>query len=129
MCRSSWEGSVEGARGVQGLMGRLSGGSQGCAGHLGKAQGRDPGVRPASGECLEGYLSWVAAKWPQFYEESRTTPCWFPHSFLLTEETGRKRGVSPGLTLSSTFSVLNIKVAYDPLLTEEKTIASDSSPC
>ena len=116
LCRSSWEGSVEGDRGVQGLMGRLGGGRQGCAGQLGKAQRRDPGVCPASGEHLEGYLSWVAAKWPQFYGKSRTTPFWFPHSFLLTEETGRKRGVSPGLTLSYTFSFLNIKVAYDPLL-------------
>ena len=48
MRRASWAGSVQGTRGVQGIMGRLSAGIQGCAGHHGKAQCRDPGVHRAS---------------------------------------------------------------------------------
>ena len=52
------------------------------------------------------------------------------HIFLPKKETGGKREVSPVLTLSYAFSFLNMKVAYDPLLTEEKTTARDSKcPC
>ena len=50
MHRALWDGSGEGFTRADSIMGRPSAGIQGCTGHHGKAQCRDPEVHRASWE-------------------------------------------------------------------------------